>query len=237
MRPIARGIVKHLIVFVALLALVAVIVFVTGLFVDLHPDAYRDGMLSIVYVYPLVLVAIGLFALVKRLSRGDRATSLDGLVRWYQECGVFTGIAIVFTLITVINNVMMLTGIDAPKEGLFAYQHMLVRIAIVTGAVTIAMVREAVRVLRRLVVFFTSDPSIRRSMLDDLASRTVEVVTRRPFEASVTIFTVLTFLICVAAIIASTWREVAGGAPFYIALLILYGVLLVVFVVIRLARR
>ncbi len=236
-RPIIRGITKHFIVFLALLLLVTIIVFVMGLFVELHPDAYRDGLLSIVYVYPFVLVASGLFALIRRLRRGERSPILDGVIRWYKECGLFTGIAVVFTLITVINNIMMLTGIDAPKQGLFAYQHMLVRIAIVTGAVTIAMAREFVRALRRFLAFFTSDPPTRRSMLSDLASRNVEVLTRRPFEASVKSFTALTLLICVGAIIASSWREVAGGAPFYIALLILYGVLLVVFVAIRLARR
>ena len=237
MHPFLRFILKHLIVFAALLVLVTIIVFVTGLFVELHPDAYGDGMLSIVYVYPVVLVVSGLFALVKRLRRGERAAFLEGLVRWYQECGVFAGIAIVFTLITVINSIMMLTGIDAPKQGVFAYQHMLVRIAIVTGALTIAMARECVRTLRRFLASFTSDPPTRRSMLSELASRTADIATRRPFEASVKSFTVLTLLICVAAIIVSTWREVAGGTPFYIALLILYGGLLVVFVVIRLARR
>ena len=236
MHPILKGIVKHLIVFVALLLLVTIIVFVSGQFVELHPDAYRDGMLSIVYVYPFVLVAIGLFALVKRQHRRGRAPSLDGLVRWYRECGVFTGIAIVFTLITLVNTVMMLTGIDAPKEGLFAYQHMLVRIAIVTGAVVIAMARESLKGVRRFFAFLTSDPATRRSILVGLATRTVDVMTRRPFDASVKSFTALTFLICVAAVIVSPWRETAGGAPFYIALLILYGVLLVGFGVIRLVR-
>ncbi|TVR63391.1 MAG: hypothetical protein EA426_00875 [Spirochaetaceae bacterium] len=216
--------------------LVTVIVFVSGRFVELHPDAYRDGLLSIVYVYPVVLLVGGLYALVRRVSRGNRSMTLHGFIRRSRECGVLTGIAIVFTVITVINNIMMLTGIDAPKEGLFAYQHMLVRIAIVTGAITIAMAKETVRGLRRFFSFFASTLTTRKALLAELTSGTVHVVTRRPFEASVKSFTGLTFLICLAAVIASPWREPVGGAPFYIALLALYGVLLIAFAGIRFFR-
>ena len=237
MHPVLRFIVRHLIVFVALLVLVTVIVFGMSLFVEMHPDAYRDGLLSIVYVYPFVLVAGGFFALIRRVSRKGRSVSADSLMRWYRECGLFTGIAVVFTLITVINSIMMLTGVDVPKQGLFAYQHMLVRMVIVTGAIMVATGRETWRAVRKLFTFFGSDSLARRSMLSEFASRIAEAATRRPFQASVNSFTALTFLICVAAIVVSFWSEVAGGSAFYTALLILYGALLVVFTAIRFAWR
>ncbi len=221
----------------ALLVLVTAIVFGMSLFVEMHPDAYRDGLLSIVYVYPFVLVAGGFFALIRRVSRKGRSVSADSLMHWHRECGLFTGIAVVFTLITVINSIMMLTGVDVPKQGLFAYQHMLVRMVIVTGAIMVAMGRETFRTGRKFVTFVRSDPLTRKSVLSESASRIFGVATHRPFEASVNSFTALTFLICVAAIVVSFWSEVAGGSAFYTALLILYGALLVVFTATRLARR
>lgn len=221
----------------ALLVLVTAIVFGMSLFVEMHPDAYRDGLLSIVYVYPFVLFASGVYAFVRRVSRRGRSGAAESVMHWHRECGLFTGIAVVFTLITVMNSIMMLTGVDVPKQGLFAYQHMLVRMVIVTGAIMVAMGRETFRTGRKFVTFVRIDPLTRRSMLSDIASRITEAATHRPFQASVNSFTALTFLICVAAIVVSFWSEVAGGSAFYTALLILYGALLVVFTAIRFARR
>lgn len=237
MHPLLRFIVRHLTVFVALLVLVTAIVFGMSLFVEMHPDAYRDGLLSIVYVYPFVLAASGVFAFVRRGSRKDRSGAAESVMHWYRESGLFTGIAVVFTLITVMNSIMMLTGVDVPKQGLFTYQHMLVRMVIVTGAIMVAMGRETLKAVRKLFTFFGSDSLTRRSMLSDIASRITEAATHRPFQASANSFTALTFLICVAAIVVSFWSEVAGGSAFYTALLILYGALLVVFTAIRFARR
>ncbi len=235
MHSVLRLIVRHLIVFVALLVLVTAIVFGMSLFVEMHPDAYRDGLLSIVYVYPFVLVAGGIYVLVRRVSRKDRPGAAESVMRCYRECGLFTGIAVVFTLITVMNSIMMLTGVDAPKQGLFTYQHMLIRMVIVTGAIMVAMGRETLKAVRKLFTFFGSDALTRQSMLSEFVARITEAATQRPFQASANSFTALTFLICVAAIVVSFWSEVAGGSAFYTALLILYGALLVVFTAIMIA--
>ncbi|TVQ26833.1 MAG: hypothetical protein EA383_04345 [Spirochaetaceae bacterium] len=225
MRHFLKILVRHTVIFTSLLLFVTVIVYVMSHFVELHPDAYRDGLLSIVYVYPFVLLANGVYALFVWQRRGKRSASQESFLSWYRARGAFANVAIVFTLITLVNSVMMLAGLDAPKEGLLTYQHMLVRLAIVTAAIAVSMINDVMRQLKAFSTSFRFDAAARREALN--------AILHRPVEASAKSFTVLTFLICCGAIIVSPWRGIAGGAPFYSALLILYGVLLVVFVCIR----
>jgi hypothetical protein len=54
-------------------------------------------------------------------------------VRAWWDASTFLGeVALVFTLVTVGNSVMMLTGLDEPKTGSFAYVHLLGRLGVIT---------------------------------------------------------------------------------------------------------
>lgn len=54
-------------------------------------------------------------------------------VRAWWDASTFIGdVALVFTVVTVGNSAMMLTGLDEPKTGAFAYVHLLGRLGIIT---------------------------------------------------------------------------------------------------------
>lgn len=56
--------------------------------------------------------------------------------RW-AEGSYLEDVAWAFTVVTVANSAMMLTGWDTPKSGTFAYVHLLSRLAIVTAIVAL----------------------------------------------------------------------------------------------------
>lgn len=51
--------------------------------------------------------------------------------RWFNQGSIIEEIVEVFSLVTIINSFMMLVGWDQPKTGVFAYIHLLTRLAII----------------------------------------------------------------------------------------------------------
>ena len=58
---------------------------------------------------------------------------ISALKRFFTEKNAVAGVADAFLVVTVVNSFMMVTGLDTPKEGQFAYIHLLLRLGLLTG--------------------------------------------------------------------------------------------------------
>ena len=211
MHPFLKETLKHTIIFSLLVIGMLVTIFIMSLSNTLHPDAYRDGFMSIVYVYIIIILVHLLLVLLKRAT----FLKLDQLVlrlkTWDQQQGLLVHIAILFTSITVINSVMMITGIDTPKTGSFAYTHLLTR----TGIVTLA------GVLWKSPYLYQT--YIKKRTAKDSRISLVESLGQAPFSFSAVLFTLITVIGCLVMLTLSQWVELTGGVSVYIALVILYA--------------
>ncbi len=228
MKPFIRFTLTHLTIFSLLVIGMLAVTFVIGMFSTLHPDAYVDGVMSIVYVYVIVLFVHLFLLLIKRTTRFDAFTLPKRWFEWYKKSGVFVNIALFFTAITFINNIMMLTGIDVPKEGTFAYTHLLVRTLIVTLAVVISMHRDVIETFKSIKAHLEAPADQRRLQRREKRNALLQTLRTRPLEASASLFTFITVSGCLIMVLTSPWSSPKGGAPLYLSLTILYGVLLVI---------
>jgi hypothetical protein len=64
-----------------------------------------------------------------------RSDVVARLRAWWAKSTFFGDVALLFTIVTVGNSLMMLTGLDEPKNDTFAYVHLLGRLGIITGIV------------------------------------------------------------------------------------------------------
>ncbi|MEO0378364.1 MAG: hypothetical protein AAF329_27975 [Cyanobacteria bacterium P01_A01_bin.17] len=58
---------------------------------------------------------------------------IRALKRFFSEKNAVAGVADAFLIVTVVNSFMMVNGLDTPKEGQFAYIHLLLRLGLLTG--------------------------------------------------------------------------------------------------------
>lgn len=125
-----------------------------------------------------------------------------------------------FTVITVVNSVMMITGWDTPKTGTFAYTHLLSRLAIVAAVVSLFHLDELHEHIER-----RRDRDRRPLTASGGGSSAIELITRQlprsPSSRVAVAFTVVTAVLCVATIASSVWREPSGGVALYRAVLVL----------------
>ena len=229
MNALIKALLQHLVIFTLLVIGMVLIVFISSQFNTPHPDAYRDGVMSIVYVYIIILPVHGGLILLKKTTRLDAFKLPQKLFLWHQNSGVIVHIAILFTAITVINNIMMVTGIDTPKQGTFAYTHLLMRTLIVTLAVFIWMFKDVIKAFKVFFKWLKSDA--KTSHLKNRLSvffNTYGIVTK-----SAVVFTIITVFGCMTMVILSLFINPQGGVNLYISLLILYLVIVSVFVFVR----
>ena len=107
------------------------------MFTELHPYAYRDGLRSILDLFILFLIGVpvgrsALLAQCKTRGVGKKGPQTDSGQRTDDWSWIET-VTLTFSLITLVNSAMMISGLDVPKTGLFAYGHILVRLFIVMG--------------------------------------------------------------------------------------------------------
>ncbi len=230
MQAIKKATLKHLFVFASLIVGMLVIVFVMGQFVSLHEDAYVDGLMSIVYVCAIILalhIAFGLFRTFTASKELRIAQWPKRLIGWYRSVSPLVLFAVIFSFITLVNSLMMVTGLDTPKTGVFTYQHLLIRALIVTLVVALTMHRHLLawfRGLKRLTAQ-TQENRKKARYAQYVAFR--RLLGARPFEATFSWFTILTLALCVGAILLNPFYGVAGGFGLYMALITLFLVLLV----------
>lgn len=149
--------------------------------------------------------------------------------RWWEQGSYLEDVAWGFTVVTVGNSAMMITGWDTPKSGTFAYVHLLSRLAIVAAVVALFHLDDIKRVFER-----RGDGAGRPGRPTDergRSGRSIGVLGRpmrhAPFDRVVVAFTFVTGVLCVVAIASSVWREPEGGIVLYQALLGLAAMLAV----------
>ncbi|HSL58750.1 MAG TPA: hypothetical protein VK866_12970 [Acidimicrobiales bacterium] len=159
------------------------------------------------------------------MSGHDRATR----VRAWWEARTFIGdVTLGFTAVTVVNSAMMLTGLDEPKVGTFAYVHLLGRLGIVTVVVGLFYLDELRDALAR---GFRGAGRLRRQRRPRRATvdAMVRSAARAPVESAARVFTAAVAATSVVTV-ALAWVDVrtpAGGDELYGALVIVAGLLLV----------
>ena len=133
-------------------------------------------------------------------------TMIRALKRFFTEKNAVAGVSDAFLIITVVNSFMMVTGLDTPKEGRFAYVHLLIRLGILTGiwvvfdfSYTIASTKEFFRDLRLGLSWY-----IRHNVYDAIAIT----------------YTSLVVLLCIAG--STGLFPLHGGHAFYRRLLLLF---------------
>jgi hypothetical protein len=171
-----------------------------------------------------------------------RASQLAVRIRTWWEKRAFLGdVALAFTVITVVNSVMMLVGWDEPKDGSFAYTHLLGRLGLVATVIGLFYLGE----LREGVLAWRADParSASRRRLSARASVPrilLEAVARAPVDSMAIAFTAIVGLGCLATLggVRVGVYAPAGGPSLYRALLVLAAMLLLlVAVVSQVSRR
>lgn len=149
--------------------------------------------------------------------------------RWWEQSSYVGAVALAFTVITVVNSGMMVAGWDTPKTGVFAYTHLLGRLAIVAAVVALFHLdnlhehieRWRHREGRQRV------PMTDRSRRGQVVDLLVRHIPPAPLERVAAAFTAVTAALCVVAIASSLWREPRGGVALYLALLLLAATLAV----------
>ncbi len=233
MKTFKRFALNHLIVFLGLSLAMVSIVFIMGLFTEMHEDAYMDGFMSIVYVYAIILVGMGTFKLLRHKVSFTPTAWPNRLFVWYRQSGILINIAIAFTLITIVNSFMMVAGIDTPKTGSFAYLHLLVRLSIVTLAVSLAKADALIRSFKIFKDWLSLDESGRTMRFPSNVKSKIQTLFRNPWLASNALFTFITASGCLVVVAFSPFLNVSGGAWLYTALIILYAFLFMASLLLR----
>lgn len=141
--------------------------------------------------------------------------------RWWEDGSYLEDVAWGFTVVTVVNSAMMIAGWDTPKTGTFAYVHLLSRLAIVAAVVTLFHLDDIKNFVERRN---HADGRLDSSTLERRRSGRSIGLLRRPMRGEpsdrvVVAFTLVTSVLCLAAIASSVWREPEGGVVLYQVLL------------------
>lgn len=160
--------------------------------------------------------------------------------RWWDASTYLGDVARLFTVITVGNSVMMLTGLDEPKAGSFAHVHLLGRLGIIASLVGVFYLGEARERLTRW-----RDPTRHPGHPDHIrrSSRAVYDAALGFFldswlDGTARAFTVIVAAVCVVVLALAALRPPAGGVGLYRNLVLLVVILLpVMLAATRWARR
>lgn len=212
-------VVKHLLIMsgVSLLATLGFYVASLNSAVTLHPNAYRDIIRSIVLVYMLFFsVTVAAASLLSKV-KANRKTNWHAVKvkAYFSRVTLYETIGIVFTLVTVFNSIMMLAGLDEPKQGVFAYVHLITRLGIITLIVTLISFKELIENRRKL-------KRQKLSLTDILYApqkNTLISVSKA--------FTNVAMLYCLTVIVFQNSLPASGGRSFYLSLLIICACILI----------
>lgn len=148
---------------------------------------------------------------------GD-TSSLRARIRAWWAASTFLGdVALLFTVVTVGNSVMMLTGLDEPKDGTFAYVHLLGRFGIITVLVGLFSLDEARgwfarwRRQRRQ----PSRGDLRRHSTRSAFEAIRRSLLRRGFDGAARVFAAVVVASCALTVALAEIRTPAGGPGLY----------------------
>lgn len=207
---VKKSLLKNILIMIAVCIIVCAVLFLISKnpSITLHPNAYRDIIRSIVIVYTITYTATSFLSYY--LTDHIHKTSGDDdkfiLKDFLERISPYECVCVVFTVLTIVNSFMMITNIDVPKQGVFAYIHMLSRFLIISLIVAILFYKEIIESFRNL------KPSIKD--LFTLQGKDFVV-------SSSKIFTNITILYCITMIAIQGIITPTGGMLFYKTLLII----------------
>ncbi len=212
-------IIKHLIVLITICLTAVLILYISSYFTTLHPDAYRDMVRSIILVYGVCVVVYILYVII--FKRKNSEIFQKKINQNEDPIGL---ICKIFLVLTAINSLMMLTGYDTPKEGVFAYYHMLTRLFITSFIVIILMWKDFINTIKKI--------SLKNNVINFYKKIHVNI-----FSSVSKIFTMLTIIYCIFMIAFQNIINPTGGALFYQILLGLIVFITTFIFVLRIIRK
>ncbi len=213
---------KNAVILTGICALAVGFLYIIGQFTELHPDAYRDLIRSILFGYGIYLLIYGFYhGVIKRKTPGK--APVKSAAENKKETPL-ESICVVFLVITTLNSIMMLTGLDTPKEGTFAYIHMMTRLFIITGIIAIFMWKQVISEVRS----FRFSYSLRGFYLE--AHKNI-------FKSVAKVFTLITAVYCISMIAFQSILSPSGGVFFYQSLLVILIVITLGMFLLLIAQR
>lgn len=140
--------------------------------------------------------------------------------RWFNQGSIIEEIVEVFSLVTIINSFMMLVGWDQPKTGVFAYIHLLTRLAIISVIIGLWRYKEIIKKLKRCmdqeknICQFKKGKQIVKVWWDGIPTNKISSIAL--------FFTAITISICLLRIMLHWVIEPLGGIMLYRNLLFLF---------------
>ena len=220
---------KNAMVLTAICGLALLFLYVVGQFTELHPDAYRDLVRSILVGYGIYLLGYGLYnGVYKKLPlakvKSKKSVKVESLTSITAKKETpLEAICVTFMVITLLNSIMMLTGLDTPKAGTFAYIHMMTRLFIITGIILIFMWKDVVAGLKK----FSFNHRVKYFYRE--AHKSI-------LKSSAKIFTFITAVYCLLMIVFQRVINPGGGNFFYQSLLGILVLTVAAMFVLRLSR-
>jgi hypothetical protein len=158
----------------------------------------------------------------------NRSEVVARLRAWWDASTFFGDVAVLFTVVTVGNSLMMLTGLDEPKTDTFAYVHLLGRLGIITGIVGLFHLDEVRErfARQRLPSGQASRPGGPRRSPRTVLEAVLGSFLGGWLDGTARVFTVVVAATCVVVLALAGIRTPAGGSGLYRNLVLLAVILL-----------
>ncbi|GAA0741818.1 DUF6608 family protein [Clostridium oceanicum] len=234
-----KNISKTILWYIPIMAIVFVLVYTSSFFIELADNAYFDIFRSVTVPYSIYVIYLicKKATLETRQQRGSSNNSKSKIIintktnsnsafRKIKNCfntdeSVMFNILEIFMLLTIINNLMMVFGIDPnPKIGKFAYIHLTIRFSI------ISLIMIAIRGKKVIKDYKNFNHSIKKlSNYSNLKSSIFENFRINKYRCTYVLFTTITIGICIFTIFFVPTPT--GGVKFYFNLLIMFCVIVI----------
>jgi len=221
-RKLLFKIIKNARVLIIVCSLAWLFIYISGHFITLHPNAYRDMTRSILLVYGIYILIYSLYTLVAKKMSLVKAFKI--ISEWWENETPIEAICESFTIVTAINSMMMIMGYDTPKEGVFAYIHMMSRLFIISSIVIIWMWKDVIQWAKKIE--FKNNL---RVFYQELHKHIYGSISK--------LFTIITVAYCIFMIVLYRVIDSAGGMVFYQILMVILAVITIFILVLRLRRK
>ena len=212
-----KSVIKHFLIMIGLCIMVSIGLYLLSLSptVKVHPNAYRDMIRNVVVIYVLFFCVLKSteYLLNRYIVGNSDENEKFSLREYFERITPYETIAITFTLLTIVNSIMMLTGVDTPKEGVSAYIHLITRLGIITLVV---------------ITIFYKEIKERLKCFDHKELNLFDVMFGHKKDAFISVsktFTNTIVLYCIMMITFQWSFDFLGGRNFYVSLLVVLGII------------
>ncbi|WP_209661436.1 hypothetical protein [Acetoanaerobium pronyense] len=207
-------VIKHFFIMMGVCLIVSLVLYISSLnqSIKLHQNAYRDITRSIIIMYILFFVGsiITKYLLNRYIIGESKQDEKFNIKEYFDRVTPYETIGISFTLLTIINSIMMVTGVDTPKEGVFAYVHLMMRLSIITLIVV-------------LISFRDIKTSLNEFKMENISLSNILYAPRKDSIISISkAYTNISILYCLTMISLQRKFTSLGGINFYLSLLVLW---------------